>query len=1261
MLMLTSDQWIKHIRDRNLRWAQTGGRKTQPGYGVVPSESAGIQYVWDENGELQAIRVPTMRAHPFYTLDPESLRSRESVEIRRPTAPQWGQAWARIFDPSRREELETSPYLPKELMGSPPPEMQWWSEAWKAVASPEEGEPRRIIDPSVVDPSRMPTMEVHGRVGWTNREYAAANVALIEMMELMRGVSVEARNIDEDPSSLGRIQEMGETYEELRRSLIYPIQQMIDGMIRSLAGQTGRPVEELESLIDPWPVISHAMVKLFGTHYNARVKIKSKREGEPAMVTDPLTYLWHIIAADINGLVQEHLLRVQQTSSTNQMTEEQGDAAEALLQNSNDLVQAFRESPTETAALDATAQQREQIVENVKRAYPGLTEKLNQGFAAFLTSGAVGLVSPMMTEGMLRNLFNPDGTPIFDVGSTRVIPDSWCPNCGRVRDVKNGENQPALIKDGERYRCQFCNIPIGSDVGRPREFVPGAGGGSEGAQFVPQEYGMAEPTLRQVESSINTPLLAYLEMERQNKEKWTNAERLGIFYLMQGLPLVRIQKGQGIAPAKSHARRFFAVTMPQSGKIVAYPVAYRTKLSEQSAQSMHEQQMFIGGLGIGDLVRGREWQSAPVGHSFEMGGPLPPESTEYNPLGTITNPAEIGRAMATQMARDVAPNDIEAILPGEEMRGKVLRQTQSPEERKKKSTVEQRKQFQDYTSTLVANAMFYLGPTIPMSMGRVDPETNTPIPLTSDQILSDFEPTIRNGAYQIAAAYGYDEEKVYDDLADMISYVDQVSKTPGSAIRPEWLSDRMVSYIFSNLGGPMAMSEEEMAAALVDAFREPSYEVGSSDYKKDERKLMAEASKAIEKSVAISEHGQKIEETAGKIRERQFDLGWTIVGEAGDLRAARGQEDLATLLAKNVSGLKRPFGYAERTIEPVVKRQIETEAEKLRQDLAASVVGMFGFGNDYNGYQGVISGGTVDESNTGFTVDLSVEVPEDLYRNFFDAEEAPTRVSVDLPDGMYQMFVGEIAVPVSKAGNDWSVVDPKFTGSSSKIPRGFSAGPGTPIMIDESIIERTGMPGGGSKLSYRTSSDFSPEAIAERWGISPDQVKSLQATTLSQGVASMFSRPTYDPVALTKNVMAGLLPSVLSRLFMETANRRFIENMSKETGRITVEDRTFQDPIGRASEFVLDVGNAARRGLDRGEVQAIAAKYPEVPWQYTMMVANEVLSGSGPSFRTYLIASNYADRLKPLAEPFEMTASTIPSSMKRFAVRRFSMFEGMLR
>jgi len=1219
MLMLTSDQWIKQIRDRNLRLAQAGGRKTPPGYGVVPREGAGLQYVWDENGDLQAIRVPTMRAHPFYPLDPEALRSRESVEIRRPTSEKWSQSWARIFDPSRRQELEASPYLPKGLMGSPSAEMQWWAEPWKAVSSPEEGEPRRVIDPSVIDPSRMPTMDVHGRARWTKREHVTANLTLIEMMELMRGISTEASKIDEDPSSLGKIQEMGETYEELRRSIIYPVKEMADGMLRSLAGQTGRPVEELESLIDTWPVIEQSIVKLFGTHYNAQMMLKSKREGEPARVSDPLTYLRRIIAAEINGLVQEHLLKIKQTISTNQMMEENGDAAEALLQNSNDLVQAFRESPTEAAALDATAQQREQIVENVKRAYPGLTDRLNQGFAAFLASGAVSLASPMMTEGMLKNLFNPDGTPIFDVGSTRVVPDSWCPNCGKVWDIRNGEKQPALIKEGERYRCQFCKIPLGSDVGRPSKFIPGEKGGSEGADFARQDYGFAEPTLRQIESSINAPLLAYLEMERQNKDKWSNGERLGIFYLMQGLPLVRLQKGQGIAPAKSHARRFFAITMPQNGKIVAYPAAYRTKLNEQAAQSMHEQQMYIGGLGIGDLVRGRQWQSAPVGHSFEMGGPLPPESTEYNPLGTITNPAEVGRAMATQMASDVAPGDLGAILPGEEMRADVLRPIMDPGDRKKKQTVETRKQLQTYTSTLVANAMYYLGPTIPISMGRVDPETNAPIPLTPDQILSDFEPTIRNGAYQIASAYGYDEEKVYDDLADMISYVDQVSRTPGSAIRPEWLSDPMVSYIFSNLGGPEALSEEDMVKDLVTAFSKQG-------------KNATDAMRAISKAKSIVQHGQEVEETAGKIRERQFDLGWKIVGAADDLRAARGQEDLATLLAKSVSGMEQP--YISRTIDPAVKRRTGTEAEKLRQELAASVVGMFGFGNDYNGYQGTISGGAIDSSNQGFSVDLSV----------------------DLPDGMYQMFVGDIAIPVSKIGDAWTVVDPKYTGSSSKIKGGFSAGPGTPVTIDESIVERTGMPGGGIKMSYRTSSDFSPQAIAERWGLSPDQVKSLQAATLSQGVAAMFSRPTYDPVSLTKNVMAGLMPPILARLFMGAANQRFIDNMGKPTGRITVEDRTFQDPIGRAAEFILDVGNAVRGGIDQGEMQAISTKYPEVPPQYTMMVAKEVLSGSGPSYRTYLIASNYADRLKALAEPFEMTASTMSSSMTRFA-----MFGGMLR
>ena len=157
-------------------------------------------------------------------------------------------------------------------------------------------------------------------------------------------------------------------------------------------------------------------------------------------------------------------------------------------------------------------------------------------------------------------------------------------------------------------------------------------------------------------------------------------------------------------------------------------------------------------------------------------------------------------------------------------------------------------------------------------------------------------------------------------------------------------------------------------------------------------------------------------------------------------------------------------------------------------------------------------------------------------------------------------------------------------------------------------------------------------------------------------MAAIFSKPTYDPGTVTKNVMAGLMPPIVARVFMQAANDRLIGIKKKEMRHVTPEDRMFQDPIGRASMFILDVGNAVLSGRYESEKKAIEQKYPEAPDAYIEMVRKEMEAEAGPSYRSYLIASHYSDRIKSLAEWFERTAKDESSSMSRFA-----MFGGMIR
>lgn len=1236
MLMLTSEQWLEHIRNRNSLIRSAQSRKVNPGWGIVPREAEGLQYVWDDEGQLQAIRVPIMTAHPYEPLSLEGLNAGEAVEVRRPnpkTAPEWYASWGRVFDPSRRAELEESPYLPAELMGSPKPATYWWAEPWRGMGRPEEGEPRRMIHPSVIDPSRLPSMETHGDVGWKHQQLADANIALIEMMELMREIATKASRAKTDPESAVELENMVGAYEELRQSLFMPLRQLAHGVLQMQSKVTGRPMEELESLIDTQSVTEDAVLDLFGTYYDPERKIKLKSGGHrPA---DPLTYVKGVIYNEINHLVQEHLREVGQTESYEGLTEGRGDAAEALVQDQRAMVEAFRNAPTEEDALSETAIVREQLVRDVDRLAPGLSQKLNAGFAAFLASGAVQLVSPMMTEGMMRKLFTPDGKPIFDIGAVKPVPESWCPNCGSVTvEGPNGEIQPAMYNDNETYRCQSCTAPIAMSSGKPKEVYPGADGGEEGAYFGTEPFSMSEPSRRKAETSVILPMLAYLEMERQNSAKWSDAERRGIYHLMLGLPIVRVHQGQPTAPSKGHERRFSALTVPQAGRVVAMPTSFRRAASEQMLQSMQEQQMFLGGLGLGELVRGPGWDVSPVGYSYEQGRFPPPEEAEWSPLGYVTDPGSRAGLLAGEMAGRVTPTDPGQIVPGEELEPSDLAMLAGePKQRSVKYNREMTSMLQQYTSSLVSHAMFYLGPTIPLSAGYVDPQTGQPRLLDAEQVISGLERTLRNGAYQIARAYQLDPDDVYEDMIEMVSYIDRISKTPGSSIKPEWIGDPMVSYVFSTLGGPSAGTPEDLSAAVAGAF------TPKKANPKQAAAIAQDAAAAVEKAAVISQQGQAIEETATKIRERQFDLGWQILEAAEGPAATRLQHNLSGRMTEFVRGVGRPFINVEETVQPTVERQFGTmteggevqksaEAEKLRQELALSIVGMFGFGNRYDGHPGVVHGtsGTIDARHPNFTLDMEL----------------------DLPDGAYQMFSEGRSIPVAKHGNSWRIWD------VSKLPKGFKLDSGSDVSIDESVAERSGKPGGGSEIAYRTSGYYSPDAIAERWGVAPDQVKSLQASVLLQGVDSIFSQRAYDPMFVTKYVFTGLLPPVLTRLFSQARLNRFLQTKEKENWKISPEELIYQDDVGRAASFVLDVGKAIESGtqsggVDQSALQDVMTMYPEVPPQYLYMVAREILERSGPSYRTYLVASNYADRLRVLSEPFELSASEMSSMMVRNA------------
>jgi len=443
----------------------------------------------------------------------------------------------------------------------------------------------------------------------------------------------------------------------------------------------------------------------------------------------------------------------------------------------------------------------------------------------------------------------------------------------------------------------------------------------------------------------------------------------------------------------------------------------------------------------------------------------------------------------------------------------------------------------------------------------------------------------------------------------------------------------MISYIFSTLGGPNAGTPEELSSAVAGAFTPEDADA------KQKAAIAKAATSAVEKAAIIAQQGQEIEETASKIRERQFDLGWQIVEAAEGPEVARGQEPISTQMTQHIREVGRPFINVEETVQPRIERQFGTvteggevqktaEAEMLRKELALSIVGMFGFGNRYDGHQGVVHGtsGTIDARHPNFTLDMEL----------------------DLPDGAYQMFTEGRSIPVAKHGDSWRVWD------VSKLPKGFKLDSGSNVSIDESVAERSGKSGGGSEMVYRTSNYYSPEAIAERWGVTPDQVKSLQASVLLQGVDSIFSQRAYDPMFDTKYVFTGLLPPVLTRVFSQARLNRFLQTKEKETGKITPEDLIYQDDVGRAASFVLDVGKAVESGtqgggIDQSALQDVMAVYPEVPPQHLYMVAREILERSGPSYRTYLVASNHADRLRVLSEPFELSASEMRSVMIRNA------------
>ena len=336
------------------------------------------------------------------------------------------------------------------------------------------------------------------------------------------------------------------------------------------------------------------------------------------------------------------LIEARENKPSQEISETGLQDVESFGQNSMLEAMAYARSTEEAEGMLALNRREAWMVINEND--PEFSETTNAGLIDFMFSGMMQMPKKFYTTDILLKM-----TPHLDISTEglSVIPDSFCPNCGRSKDIdpETGELIPAMYTDPEigiqKKACRFCTF-VDPSTKQPTD----------------ERFWMNSNDHRMIIGMPSISALAYLyfeAMEEYQKMESSGEPSQRFFNLrlaMTNLQLPAIVAGSGVTPSSSNRRQFTLISVPDNEDPIGlrlFPLTLGKKNS-----STEEMELFDAGISIGEFLNTQGWKSPYVGRDLRTMGIVPFDKWTNEGWRLFTNPIERAKIFAQEAAERVS-------------------------------------------------------------------------------------------------------------------------------------------------------------------------------------------------------------------------------------------------------------------------------------------------------------------------------------------------------------------------------------------------------------------------------------------------------------------------------------------------------------------------------------------------------------------------------------------------------------------------------